>query len=55
LSAPQRETLTNNSGLLNHHSSIMHPLLYLLLLLFDDMLYCVRPQGRSRCSLKMVQ
>jgi hypothetical protein len=41
LSAPQRETLTNNSGLFNHHSSIMHPLLYLLLLLFDDMLYCV--------------
>jgi hypothetical protein len=36
LSAPQHETLTNNSGLLNHPSSIVHPLLYVLLLLFDD-------------------
>jgi hypothetical protein len=41
LFAPQRETLKNNSGLANHHSSIMHPLLYLLLLPFDNMLYCV--------------
>jgi hypothetical protein len=40
LSALQCETLTNNSGLLNHHSSMMHPLLYVLPLLFDDMLYC---------------
>jgi hypothetical protein len=41
LSAPQHETLTNNSGLLDNHSSIVHPLLYVLLLLFGDMLYCV--------------
>ena len=33
--------VTNNFGLLGHHSSIIHPLLYVLLLLFDDMLYCV--------------
>jgi hypothetical protein len=53
------ETLINNSGLLDHHyhSPIMHLLPYvLLLLLFDDMLYCITrdPKGRGCCSLKMV-
>jgi hypothetical protein len=45
LSAPQHETLTNNYGLLNHHSSIVHPL---LLLLFGDMPYCVTNAPRLK-------